>query len=227
MNKFYFSLHNVNSNFKKQFFSISVLLFLLLHIGSNTNAQCDVNPVTNQTVCNNIATTAINFTGTATTFNWTNNTPSIGLAASGTGNIASFTALNPSATAVTATITVTPSTGACTGTPISFTITVNPSPVVSVTPATSCGGVAGIGGPCNPLTANGADSYTWSPLAGLYTNCQATVPYTGGNMPAVYAAPVSSTIYTVTGTISATGCVKTGTTTVNNTPPAPNIIPLR
>ncbi len=226
MNKLYFSLHNVNSNFKKQFFSISLLLFLILHIGTNAYAQCDVNPVANQTLCNNIATTAINFTGTATTFNWINNTPSIGLAASGTGNIASFTALNISAAAVTATIAVTPSTGACTGTPINFTITVNPSPVVNVTPTVSCGGIPGIGGNCNPLTASGnADFYIWSPLAGLYTNCTATAPYTGGNMPAVYAAPVVATIYTVTGTISATGCAKTGTATVNNTPPAPNIIP--
>ena len=64
-----------------------------------------------------------------------NNTPSIGLAASGSGNIASFNAVNTGTTPVVATITVTPSyTNAgitYTGTPQSFTITVNPLPVTS------------------------------------------------------------------------------------------------
>jgi gliding motility-associated-like protein len=85
-----------------------------------------------QTLCANTNTTAVNFTGTAgATFNWTNNTPSIGLAASGTGNIASFPATNAGATPVTATITVTPSLAGCVGTPQTFTITVNPIPTVT------------------------------------------------------------------------------------------------
>ncbi|MBK7305978.1 MAG: hypothetical protein IPI88_02400 [Chitinophagaceae bacterium] len=69
-----------------------------------------VDPVPNQIVCNNAATTAVNFTsGTpGTTFSWVNNTPSIGLAANGTGNIPSFIATNATALPVTATVTVTP-----------------------------------------------------------------------------------------------------------------------
>ena len=67
-----------------------------------------VNTVPNQTNANGAATTAINFSGTANTFNWVNNTPSIGLPASGTGNIASFTAVNTGSSPVTATITATP-----------------------------------------------------------------------------------------------------------------------
>ncbi len=226
MNQFSTQLHIGNNNFKKQFLRISLLLFFISHIGIKTNAQCDANPVANQIVCNNTATTAINFTGTGTTFNWVNNNTSIGLAASGTGNIAAFTALNATATAVTATITVTPSNGACTGAPISFTITVNPSPVVNVTPVISCGGIPGIGGNCIPLTASGnADIYIWSPLAGLYQNCQVTIAYAGNNLAAVYPAPSLSTIYTVTGTITATGCTSAATAQVNNTPPAPVITP--
>ncbi|MBI5857334.1 MAG: HYR domain-containing protein [Sphingobacteriales bacterium] len=71
-----------------------------------------VNPVPNQTVCHNGASTPINFTGSVvnTIYQWTNNDPSIGLAASGTGNIGSFIANNPGAAPVTATITVTPTT---------------------------------------------------------------------------------------------------------------------
>ncbi|GAA3987046.1 gliding motility-associated C-terminal domain-containing protein [Mucilaginibacter dorajii] len=61
---------------------------------------------TSQTVKNGSATTAINFTGSCTN-NWVNDNPSVGLAASGTGNIVSFTAINTGSTDVTATITVT------------------------------------------------------------------------------------------------------------------------
>lgn len=50
----------------------------------------------------------IDFTGSAATYTWTNNTPGIGLAASGSGNIASFTAINTGSTPITATLTVTP-----------------------------------------------------------------------------------------------------------------------
>lgn len=63
-----------------------------------------------------------------TTFDWTNDAPSIGLASSGTGDIPSFTAVNTGSTPIVATITVTPSVNGCAGTPIQFTITVNPIP---------------------------------------------------------------------------------------------------
>ena len=80
-----------------------------------------------QTLCNNATTTAVTFVGTATTYNWTNDNTSIGLAASGTGDIAAFTATNTTSSPVTATITVTPMAN-CAGTPQTFTITVNPTP---------------------------------------------------------------------------------------------------
>ncbi|MBK7131180.1 MAG: CUB domain-containing protein [Crocinitomicaceae bacterium] len=73
--------------------------------GTPQTVTVTVNPIptvtdpANQTLCANTATTAVTFTGTAgATFNWTNNTPSIGLAASGSGNIASFTAINAGTT---------------------------------------------------------------------------------------------------------------------------------
>ena len=67
-----------------------------------------INKVTNQTFNAGNATTAINFTGTGTAYSWTNNTPGIGLAANGVGDISSFTAVNTGTTPITATITVTP-----------------------------------------------------------------------------------------------------------------------
>lgn len=99
-------------------------------------------------------------------------------------------------------------------------------PVVNVTPAVSCGLAPNGSGPCNPLTASGnADTYIWTPFAGLYSNCTLTIPYTGTNLSTVFAAPISNTIYSVTGTITATGCTRTATALVNYTPPAPVITP--
>ncbi len=84
--------------------------------GPTTTATVVVNPVPsvdnipNQTVCNGTMTAPVNFTGpiAGTIFTWSNNTPSIGLAASGVGNIPAFTATNATTTPVTATVTVTP-----------------------------------------------------------------------------------------------------------------------
>jgi hypothetical protein len=85
-------------------------------------------------VCAGSTTSAVTFTttntGGTTSYVWANNNTSIGLAASGTGNLPSFTALNSGTTPVTATITVTPTftngSTVCPGTAVTFTITVNP-----------------------------------------------------------------------------------------------------
>jgi uncharacterized protein (TIGR02145 family) len=151
------------------------------------NPSPTVNTVTNQTVCNNGNTNAINFSGSiiGTSFNWTNNTPSIGLAASGTGNIASFVATNTTANPITATITVTPTfTNAglsCTGTANTFTITVNPTPTATVVnPVTSiiCQGSS------VTLTANGGSTYQWYLngilIAGATASIALTAPVADG-----------------------------------------------
>jgi gliding motility-associated-like protein len=96
----------------------------------------DVNPTADQTICNNGNTTAVTFTGSVggTVFNWTGTNSTIGLATSGNGNIASFTATNSGTAPVSDTIIVTPSytnnSVTCTGTPDTFIITVNPTPTV-------------------------------------------------------------------------------------------------
>ncbi|MFN8243519.1 MAG: proprotein convertase P-domain-containing protein [Ferruginibacter sp.] len=102
-------------------------------------------------------------------------------------------------------------------------LTVNPLPNVTVTPTSGCGGVPGINGLA--LTASGANTYTWAPFGGLYTNATATVPYGGGNAATVYAAPAAMTMYTVTGTLTATGCSNTASALINYTPPAPTVTP--
>ncbi|HPH86598.1 MAG TPA: PKD domain-containing protein, partial [Ferruginibacter sp.] len=92
----------------------------------------DVVQPNDQFICNGTATDLVNFTGSVnnTSFSWTNNNTSIGLAASGNGNIPVFTASNNSNSDLTATITVTPDANGCPGTPVSFNITVYPTPSV-------------------------------------------------------------------------------------------------
>jgi len=186
-----------------------------------------VNAVSNQTVCNGDATAAVTFSGAVagTVYNWTNNTPSIGLAASGTGNIASFTAVNLTNAAVTATITVTPSYTAngttCTGTPITFTITVNPKPTVDpVANQVVCNGA-----PTTAVTFTGATAgtiFNWTnntPSIGLAASGTGNIAsFTATNAT---NAPVVATITvtpTVTGGATCPGTPITFTITVNPTP---------
>lgn len=77
-------------------------------VSGTVNAIPTVNAVANQTVCNNSPTAAITFSGAVggTVYNWTNNNPSIGLAASGSGDIAGFNATNATNAPITGTIKI-------------------------------------------------------------------------------------------------------------------------
>ncbi len=70
--------------------------------------------------------TIIPGTPAGVTFSWTNNNTSIGLPASGSGNVPSFTALNRTDADATATVSVTPSLNGCNGAAKSYTISVRP-----------------------------------------------------------------------------------------------------
>jgi hypothetical protein len=84
--------------------------------GEVINFEININPkpimdsVADQLVCDGDNTNAIVFTSDVpgATFSWINNDASIGLATSGTGDIAAFTAINTGDQPVTATIIVTP-----------------------------------------------------------------------------------------------------------------------
>ncbi|MBI9040706.1 PKD-like domain-containing protein, partial [Lutibacter sp.] len=133
------------------------------------NPRGQVNDPGDQELCYSDATSLITFgtnnTGGTTTYSWVNNTTSIGLAASGSGGtIPSFTAVNTGTAPVTATITVTPtySNGgeSCTGTPVDFTITVNPTPTVnSATTKTICDNTS-VG--YNITSATTGTTFTWT-----------------------------------------------------------------
>jgi len=66
----------------------------------------NIDPVDDQTVCNGLQTAPVNFSGSGTVYTWSNDNPSIGLPASGSGNIPAFTAVNNGNTPAIANISV-------------------------------------------------------------------------------------------------------------------------
>ncbi|GAA4743290.1 PKD domain-containing protein [Flavisolibacter ginsenosidimutans] len=132
------------------------------------NPAPDVSVPANKTFCAGEQTGVFTFTSSVTgaTFSWTNTNTAIGLAASGNGSIASFAASNNTGSPITATITVTPTSG-CSGSAQSFTITVSPRPgkPTVVRPVIYC-----LNETAQPLSATGTGSntvnwYTVYPLA--------------------------------------------------------------
>jgi len=174
----------------------------------------------NITICNNGTVAVTNFVSTpgGGTFSWTNSNTAIGIAASGTGNIASFTATNTGTTPISATITVTPTVNSCAGTASTYTITVNPTPTVNV-PAniTVCNNGA-VSGTTFSSPTPGA-TYTW-------TNSNTTIglPVSGSGDIAGFNAtntgtsPITATINVTPTANTCTGTASSYTITVNPTP---------
>ena len=167
-----------------------------------------------------------------TVYSWTNTNTSIGLGASGAGDIPSFTTLNTTNTAQVATIVVTPSyTNAgvtCTGSPQTFTITVNPTPdVADPTDQVLCVGSSSSVTFTSPLNVSGT-VYTWAndnTNTGLGSGSTGNISsFTTTN---VTNAPIVSNVtvtpsYTNAG-VTCTGSPQTFTITVNPTPIISNI----
>jgi hypothetical protein len=196
------------------------------NFGTFCTSAADVTDPADQEVCNGAATTAVAFTGTqpGTIFNWTNNTPSIGLPMSGSGDIASFTAVNTGTAPVVATITVTPNDGTCNGTPQTFTITINHSPVATATPATqnlTCSGSA-----ISTIVLSGSGTtYNWTrdntvSVTGIAASGTGDI---NGTLNNTTAAPVTVT-FTITPTLN--GCVGTTTTATVVVEPSTGIDPV-
>jgi hypothetical protein len=206
-------------------------------ITNTVNPKATVNAVASQVICNQSPTSAISFSsptnGGTISYNWVNNTPSIGLAATGAGNIPSFVATNNTNAPVTATITVTPSYsnagGTCTGTATTFNITVNPTPTVtSVANQLACNNSTTSATVLSSPATGGTLSYSWK-------NNQTSIGLASsgnGNIPSFTAkntglAPATATI-TVTPSYSNAGATCTGTPfsfsyTVN---PIPSVNPV-
>src|ERR1041385_3737354 len=183
-----------------------------------------VNTITDVTVCSGAPIAAIAFsanTGGSETFNWTNDNTSIGIPASGVGNISAFVApVNISGVPMIANIGVSAIRGGCPGPVSTFKITVNPEPVVTaVINQSFCPG----DGVNIPFTSNvGSAIISWSnsnTLIGIGAS---------GTGDIVYVAPANNTGADIVGTITVTaaknGCtsaganLKTFTITIKPTP---------
>ena len=158
----------------------------------------------NYTVAESYSTIAFGFVDQNTTYSWTNDNPSIGLAASGTGNLPAFTAVNNGTTPVTANITVTPSNASgCTGAPQTFTITVNPSPIIAYSNSSyNVERTRAITSIQPTVTGIAASSFAITPA--LPTGL--TFSTTNGTISGTPTVNSTSRTYTVTGT-AASGCV--------------------
>jgi len=181
----------------------------------------------NITVTKGDAVATSNFTSTPTgaTFAWTNSNTAIGLAANGSGNVPQFTATNSGATAIIATITVTPTLNGTVGTSSSYTITVTPTAPSSGTPTVTV--------PANITVADKgtvtASSFVSTPAGGTFawTNSNAAIGLAAsgsGNVPQFTATNTGTTAIIATITVTPTvngvkGIPSSYTITVNPTPP--------
>ncbi len=163
-----------------------------------------VDPIVDLPDCENNTINLIPLTGNAAgTFDWTNSDPTVGLAASGSGDIAAFTASNGTANPITATIDVVLNIGTCSSLPESFDITVNPlvnsvftisapsacsngaNPITTLDPSASIGGTfsSTLGLTINPISGQ-IDLAT--SLPGIYT-----IEYAVGNAPCISATSLN------------------------------------
>ncbi len=153
-----------------------------------SGANISVSAVSNS-ICNGSSTNLLASGGQ--TYTWS---PSAGLSST-----------NSASTTAQPTVTVTYSVlgidiNGCTGS-TTFSITVNPLPIVIATDVSICNGQSGI------ISASGASSYIWGPNSALSSNI-------GSNTT---ASPAVTTTYTVIGT-DGNGCSNTATAVVTVNP---------
>jgi gliding motility-associated-like protein len=84
--------------------------------------------LTDTTVLDGGTVSAGNFSSTpaGADFNWTNSNTAIGLGASGTGNVPSFTGINKGGSPISGTITITPVRNGCSGAARTYVVTIKP-----------------------------------------------------------------------------------------------------
>jgi len=174
-----------------------------------------------QTICSGTAT-GISLTSNVggTTFNWTVVQSGVSGASAGSGSSIAQTLNATGTTAGTATYTITPTANGCTGTPINVTVTVNPRPVLTATPAsqTFCsGGTTSIS-----LSSNvGGTTYSWTVAQSGVTG--ATAGSGSSIIQTINTTGTSAGTATYTITPSAGGCTGTPVNVVVTVNPIPNV----
>lgn len=139
------------------------------------------------------------------TYTWVNSNPSIGLAASGVGNVPGFEATNPSAAAISGVVTVTSTLNGCVGSVSSYTVTVEPqvSADAGVDASVISGASVTLGG--SP-TGTAGSTYVWSPSA----------DFTDATYANPIAKPATTTLYSVVVTLG--GCSATDSVLITVVP---------
>ncbi|MBK8951294.1 MAG: T9SS type A sorting domain-containing protein [Chitinophagaceae bacterium] len=172
----------------------------------------------NRVICQNGNTTfAPVFTsGTPPTFQWQISTAGAGGPWTNLVNVAPFSGVTTGTLTLTGTglayngnyfqCIITNVCGTTTTTPAM--LTVNPLPVVNSGPSGLCA-------PVTIIASGNANTWAWTPATGLNTTTGTTV----------IASPTTTTVYTVTGTITATGCQNSASVTVLGTPATPAVTP--
>ena len=157
----------------------------------NSSNTPEVDPVTDKAYCVGSTAPSIVFSSniSGSTYSWSRTNEAIGIGATnGTGNIPSFTATNAGTIPLTSIFTVVASSGSCTGSPIQFTVTVNPLPIVTLalpfdtlyknSPVQTLSGGSPVGG---SFSGTGVSGTQIAPGAFVPGNYQVTYTFTNAN----------------------------------------------
>ena len=177
-----------------------------------------VDAVANAIYCNGAPGAAISFSSNpiGATFSWTSSVD-IGFGTIGNGNIASFTAINAGSSAVIATISVIATANSCPGIATTFTITVNPSPVVNaISNVSNCNGASIAGISFSSATAGVTYDWTSSIDVGFDLNGTGDIPAFIGQNPGTTS--VTATVSVVASANGCTGPPRIFTITINPSP---------
>lgn len=191
-------------------------------VTGTVNQTPTLSTVNNQSICAGDNSIAISFNSSisGSTISWNNSNNAIGLVASGSGNIPSFTTINNTTSNATATILATASVNGCTSPAISIVLTIKPKPTLSgVSSQTIC---AGDNSTAISFSSNIAGStFSWSntnTLIGLSGNGN-------GNVASFTAINNSNTnaVAAITASATANGCTSNSISFSITVKPKPNI----
>ena len=177
-----------------------------ISVSGTINPLPVVNAVPGQVVTNGTQTKPINFTGTGSTFTWVNDNPGIGLPASGSGSIGSFTGVNKGSKPLVANVTVTPLPTAYAYIPHTVEPTFGFNDTLSVINTSTNKIISSIITAYNPtaiaVSHDGGKVYVTTDnsynlfVINTATNTPvATIPITGGNPNGIALSPDGTKIY--------------------------------
>lgn len=194
---------------------------------SNQSVSVTVNPKPVATpginnFCNGDTSQAISFAGNGvanTTYTWSNNNTSIGLAASGTGSIPLFVATNTSTNQISGVVTVSSSANGCFGTPVPVIFYVSATPVL--TSLTSLNVTSNAVLNYSPTSSTSGATFSWT-RASVVGISNAAGSGNGSITETLVNTTANPIVVSYTYTITTNGCSNTQTVNVSVNP-SPNL----